>query len=64
MLMPFWGGRSEVTNAIKDGSVALQLTKPVDFHAYWFSDECGRGLLLLIHAGPSDLSYQYYLLHG
>ena len=31
MLMPFWGTRSEVTSAIKDGSVALQLAKPVDF---------------------------------
>ena len=51
MLMPFWGARSEVTNAIKDGSVALQLTKPVDFHAYWFSDECGRACYFLLMRG-------------
>jgi len=51
MLMPFWGARSEVTNAIKDGSVALQLTKPVDFHAYWFSDECGRACYYLFMRG-------------
>ncbi|RKU09673.1 hypothetical protein C6503_21205 [Candidatus Poribacteria bacterium] len=51
MLMPFWGARSEVTNAIKDGSVALQLTKPVDFHAYWFADECGRACYYLFMRG-------------
>ncbi len=51
MLMPFWGGRSEVTQAIKDGSVALQLTKPVDFHAYWFADECGRACYFLLMRG-------------
>ena len=51
MLMPFWGARSEVTSAIKDGSVALQLTKPVDFHAYWFSDECGRACYYLFMRG-------------
>ena len=51
MLMPFFGARSEVTNAIKDGSVALQLTKPVDFHAYWFADECGRACYYLLMRG-------------
>ena len=51
MLMPFWGARSEITNAIKDGSVALQLTKPVDFHAYWFADECGRACYYLFMRG-------------
>ena len=51
MLMPFWGARSEVTSAIKDGSVALQLTKPVDFHAYWFADECGRACYYLVMRG-------------
>ena len=51
MLMPFWGARSEVTSAIKDGSVALQLTKPVDFHAYWFADECGRACYYLLMRG-------------
>ena len=51
MLMPFFGARSEVTSAIKDGSVALQLTKPVDFHAYWFSDECGRACYYLLMRG-------------
>jgi ABC-2 type transport system permease protein len=51
MLMPFWGTRSEVTSAIKDGSVALQLTKPVDFQAYWFADECGRALYYLLMRG-------------
>ena len=51
MLMPFWGARSEVTQAIKDGSVALQLTKPVDFHAYWFADECGRACYFLLMRG-------------
>ncbi len=51
MLMPFWGARSEVTQAIKDGSVALQLTKPVDFHTYWFADECGRACYFLFMRG-------------
>ena len=51
MLMPFWGTRSEVTSAIKDGSVALQLTKPVDFQAYWFADECGRAFYYLLMRG-------------
>ena len=51
MLMPFWGARSEVTNAIKDGSVALQLTKPVDFQTYWFADECGRACYYLLMRG-------------
>ena len=51
MLMPFFGARSEVTNAIKDGSVALQLTKPVDFHAYWLADECGRACYYLLMRG-------------
>ena len=51
MVMPFWGARSEITNAIKDGSVALQLTKPVDFHAYWFADECGRASYYLFMRG-------------
>ena len=51
MLMPFWGARSEVTSAIKDGSVALQLTKPVDFQAYWFADECGRACYYLLMRG-------------
>ena len=49
--MPFWGTRSEVTSAIKDGSVALQLTKPVDFQAYWFADECGRAFYYLLMRG-------------
>ncbi len=51
MLMPLWGTRSEVTSAIKDGSVALQLTKPVDFQAYWFADECGRAFYFLLMRG-------------
>ena len=56
MVMPFWGARSEVTNAIKDGSVVLQLTKPVDFHAYWFADECGRaGYYLFMRGFPTFL---------
>jgi ABC-2 type transport system permease protein len=41
MTMPLWG-KSEIANAIKDGSVALQLIKPVDFQGYWFADECGK----------------------
>ncbi len=51
MLMPFFGARSDVTNAIKDGSVALQLTKPVDFHGYWLADECGRACYYLLMRG-------------
>ena len=51
MLMPFWGARSEITNAIKDGSVALQLIKPVDFHTYWFMDECGRACYYVLMRG-------------
>ena len=56
MLMPFWGNSSDITNAIKDGSVALQLTKPVDFQTYWFMDECGRsGYYLLMRGAPTFL---------
>ncbi len=51
MLMPFWGTNSEATHAIKDGNVALQLTKPVDFQSYWFADECGRACYYLILRG-------------
>ena len=51
MLMPFWGTRSEVTSAIKSGDVVLQLTKPVDFQAYWFADECGRAYYYLFMRG-------------
>lgn len=51
MLMPFWGTRSEVTRAIKSGDVVLQLTKPVDFQAYWFADECGRAYYYLFMRG-------------
>ena len=51
MLMPFWGAGSEVTSAVKDGSVALQLTKPVDFQVYWFTDECGRACYYLLMRG-------------
>ncbi len=51
MLMPFWGARSEITNAIKDGSVALQLTKPVDFQTYWFTDEFGKACYYLLMRG-------------
>ena len=51
MLMPIWGAQSEITNAIKDGSVALQLTKPVDFQAYWFADECGKACYYLLMRG-------------
>ena len=51
MLMPFWGTRSEITSAIKSGGVALQLTKPVDFQAYWFADECGRAYYYLFMRG-------------
>ena len=51
MLMPFWGTRSEVTSAIKDGSVALQLAKPVDFQAYWLAAECGRAYYYLFMRG-------------
>ena len=51
MLMPFWGTRSEITSAIKDGSIALQLAKPVDFQAYWFADECGRAFYYLLMRG-------------
>lgn len=56
MLMPLWGTNSETTAAIKDGTVALQLTKPVDFQAYWFMDECGRaGYFLLMRGCPTFL---------
>ena len=51
MLMPFWGTRSEITSAIKGGDVVLQLTKPVDFQAYWFADECGRAYYYLFMRG-------------
>ncbi len=56
MLMPLWGTRSEIANAIKDGSVALQLTKPVDFQTYWFADELGKACYyLLMRALPTFL---------
>ena len=51
MLMPFWGTRSDITGAIKGGDVVLQLTKPVDFQAYWFADECGRAYYYLFMRG-------------
>ena len=51
MLMPFGGARSEITTAIKGGDVVLQLTKPVDFQAYWFADECGRAYYYLFMRG-------------
>ncbi len=51
MLMPFWGARSEITSAIKSGDVVLQLTKPVDFQAYWFAHECGRAYYYLFMRG-------------
>lgn len=47
MMMPLWG-RSEIANTIKDGSIALQLTKPIDFQSYWFSDECGKSIYYAI----------------
>ena len=50
MLMPLWGGR-EIADTIKNGSVALQLTKPVDFQTYWFVDECGSAYYYLLMRG-------------
>jgi ABC-2 type transport system permease protein len=44
MVMPLFWGRNEITEAIKDGSVALQLVKPVDFQGYWFADEIGKAI--------------------
>lgn len=56
MLMPLWGGSAEIADTIKDGSVALQLTKPVDFQTYWFADECGRAsYYLLMRSLPTFL---------
>lgn len=51
MLMPFWGARSEITGAIKSGAVSLQLTKPVDFQAYWFANEGGKAFYFLFMRG-------------
>jgi ABC-2 type transport system permease protein len=51
MVMSFWGTRSEITAAIKNGDVVLQLTKPVDFQTYWFADECGRAYYYLFMRG-------------
>lgn len=50
MLMPLWGGR-EIADTVRSGSVALQLTKPVDFQTYWFADECGRAFYYLFMRG-------------
>ena len=47
MLMPLWGG-SDISNTLKDGTVALQLTKPIDFQTYWFADEFGKACYYLI----------------
>ena len=47
MMMPLWG-RSEIANTIKDSSIALQLTKPIVFQSYWFSDECGKSIYYAI----------------
>ncbi len=47
MVMPLWG-RAEIAETIKDGSVAMQLAKPVDFHGYWFADECGKSIYYVI----------------
>jgi len=56
MFQPLWGGRSEIATSIKDGSVALQLTKPVDFQAYWFADESGKACYYsLMRALPTFL---------
>lgn len=43
MVLPVWG-RSEIAETIKDGSIAMQLTKPVDFHGYWFANEFGKSV--------------------
>lgn len=48
LLMPLWGGRSEIAETVKDGSVALQLVKPVDFQAYWFADALGTAFYYLL----------------
>ncbi len=62
MLMPLWGSRSEIANMIKDGSIALQLTKPVDFQTYWFADECGRACYyLLMRSFPTFLLSSLFL---
>ena len=50
MFMPLWGSR-EIADTIKNGNVALQLTKPVDFQTYWFADECGRACYYLFMRG-------------
>jgi ABC-2 type transport system permease protein len=51
MVMPLFWGRSEITESIKDGSVALQLCKPIDFYGYWFADEVGKSVYYIIMRG-------------
>ncbi len=53
MVMPLWS-RPEITETIKDGSVALQLVKPVDFHGYWLADEVGKAIYyVMMRAVPT-----------
>ena len=47
MAIPAWG-MPDVAQTIRTGDVALQLTKPVDFPLYWFSDELGRSFYYIV----------------
>ena len=47
MAIPAWG-TPDVAQTIRTGDVALQLTKPVDFQFYWFSDELGRSFYYVV----------------
>jgi len=51
MVMPFFWGNCEITASIKDGSVALQLCKPVDFYGYWFADEVSKSVYYILMRG-------------
>ena len=60
MVIRKWG-RPEVSDTIRDGSVAMQLTKPVDFQFYWLADEFGKSTYFLLMRALPSLLFSIFL---
>ena len=62
MVMPLWHS-SEIADTIKDGSVSVQLMKPVGFQGYWFADESGKAMYYIIMRTVPTLILAKFILN-
>jgi ABC-2 type transport system permease protein len=56
-------GNPELSDAIKKGQIAGDLSRPVDFYLYWAAIDLGRAVYYLIFRGVPTLAVGWILFH-